>query len=595
MEITRSFDFLDQIGQKYADKEDMLAGIVDGEWKKYSSKDYLNNAYNVAYGLMALGLKKGDRIATISNNRPEWNFTDMGMAMAGMVQVPIYPTISAEEYEYILGHAEPKLVFLSDKGLNDKIAPIAKKNKSISDIYTFNEIEGAKHWTELAKLGEKNREKYKDELEKTKTSIDPSELLTILYTSGTTGVPKGVMLSHSNLVSNTLTADYHIGFGPEHRALSFLPISHVYERMVVYLYQHKGLSIYYAENLGTIARDAQSMRPHIFTAVPRLIEGVYDKIIGKGKDLTGIKKSLFFWAVKLGHKFDPEKKNGGFYGMKLKIADKLIFSKWRASLGDCRVMITGSAAIQPRLVRVFWAAGIELYEGYGLTETSPVISVANQRTREAKIGSAGIICKDVDVKIAEDGEIIVKGPNVMMGYYKNPEMTKEVIDKDGYFHTGDIGEIVESKWLKITDRKKEIFKLSSGKYIAPQAIENKFKESMFIEQLMVIGENQKFASAIIAPNFHFLHNWAGRHNFKFRDNDELIADKRVTDRVMEEIKEMNKKLGQTEQIKRFKLVSDSWTPDTGVMSPTMKLKRKVLSEKYAHLIEEIFSVDSNKE
>ncbi len=595
MEITRSFDLLDQIAQKYADKDDMLAAFVNGEWKKYSSKEYVTNAYNIAYGLMALGLKKGDRIVTISNNRPEWNFTDMGMAMAGMVQVPVYPTISADEYDYILGHAEPKLVILSDKGLHDKIAPIAKKKKSISDIYTFNEIEGAKHWTELAKLGEENSAKFKNELEKTKTSIDPSELLTILYTSGTTGVPKGVMLSHGNLVSNTLTADLHIGFGPEHRALSFLPISHVYERMVVYLYQHKGLSVYYAENLGTIARDAQSMRPHIFTAVPRLIEGVYDKIIGKGKDLTGIKKSIFFWAVRLGHKFDPEKKNGGFYGMKLKIADKLIFSKWRASLGDCRVMITGSAAIQPRLVRVFWAAGIELYEGYGLTETSPVISVANQRTKEAKIGSAGIICKGVDVKIAEDGEIIVKGPNVMMGYYKNEAMTKEVIDKDGYFHTGDIGEIVDGRWLKITDRKKEIFKLSSGKYIAPQAIENKFKESMFIEQLMVIGENQKFASAIIAPNFHFLHNWAGRHDFKFRDNDELIADKRVTDRVMKEVKEMNKNLGQTEQIKRFKLVSDSWTPDTGVMSPTMKLKRKVLAEKYAHLIDEIFSVDSDKE
>ncbi len=594
MEITRSFDFLDQIGQKYADKDDMLAGIEDGKWRKYSSKEYLHNAYNIAYGLLALGLKKGDRIATISNNRPEWNFTDMGIAMAGLIQVPIYPTISAEEYDYILGHAEPKLIFLSDKALLDKIAPIAK-NKGISDIYTFNSIEGGKHWTELRKLGENNSEKLKEELEKIKASIVPSELLTILYTSGTTGVPKGVMLSHSNLVSNALAACDHIGFGPENRALSFLPISHVYERMVCYLYQNKGLSIYYAENLGTIARDAQSMKPDLFTAVPRLIEGVYDKIIGKGKDLTGIKKSLFFWAVKLGHKFDPEKKNGGFYGMKLKIADKLIFSKWRASLGGCRTMITGSAAIQPRLVRVFWAAGIELYEGYGLTETSPVISVGNQQTKEARIGSAGIIIKDVEVKIAEDGEIITKGPNVMMGYYKDPEMTKEVMDDEGYFHTGDIGKIEDDRWLFITDRKKEIFKLSSGKYIAPQAIENKFKESMFIEQLMVIGENQKFASALIAPNFHFLHNWAQKHDFKFRDNKELIADKRVLDRFQEEVKEMNKKLGQVEQIKRFKLVYDDWTPVTGVMSPTMKLKRKVLAEKYAHLITEIFSVDSTKE
>ncbi len=593
MEITRSFDLLDQIGEKYGNKEDMLAGIVNGEWKKYSSKDYLHNAYSIAYGLMALGLKKGDKIATISNNRPEWNFTDMGMAMTGVVQVPIYPTISAEEYDYILGHAEPKLIFLSDKGLYDKISPIAKKSKSVTDIYTFNEIEGAKHWSEVKKLGEENEEKFKEELVKIKASIDPEELLTILYTSGTTGMPKGVMLSHKNLVSNTLAADYHIAFGPEHRALSFLPISHVYERMVVYLYQYKGISVYYAENLGTIARDAQSMEPSIFTAVPRLIEGVYDKIIGKGKDLTGIKKSIFFWAVKVGSKYDPQKKNGGFYGFKLKIADKLIFSKWRASLGGCRVMITGSAAIQPRLVKVFWGAGIELYEGYGLTETSPVVSVANQRTREARVGSAGIIVKDVEVKIAEDGEILVKGPNVMMGYYKDEAMTKEVME-DGYFHTGDIGK-VDGKWLFITDRKKEIFKLSSGKYIAPQAIENKFKESMFVEQLMVIGENQKFASAIIAPNMHFLHNWAQKHDFKFRDNDELIADKRVLDRFQQEVKEMNKNLGQTEQIKRFKLVAENWTPDAGFLSPTMKLKRKVLTAKYKDLIDEIFSVDSNKE
>ncbi len=595
MEITRSFDLLDQIGQKYADKEDMLAGIENGEWKKYSSKEYVDNAHKIAYGLLALGLKKGDKIATISNNRPEWNFTDMGMAMIGVVQVPIYPTISTEEYDYILGHAEPKLIFLSDKGLLEKITPIAKKNKSVSDIYTYNKLEGAKHWKEIRDLGAKNKEKYEKELKKIKDSIQPSELLSILYTSGTTGKPKGVMLSHANLVSNALAASDHIGYGPEHRALSFLPISHVYERMVCYLYHLKGLSIYYAENLGTIARDAQSMRPHIFTAVPRLIEGVYDKIIGKGKDLTGIKKTIFFWAVKLGHKFDPEKKNGGFYGFKLKIADKLIFSKWRASLGDCTTMITGSAAIQPRLVRVFWAAGIELYEGYGLTETSPVLSVANQITKEAKIGSAGIIIKDVDLKIADDGEIIAKGPNVMMGYYKDPEMTKEVIDEEGYFHTGDIGKIVDGKWLMITDRKKEIFKLSSGKYIAPQAIENKFKESMFIEQLMVIGENQKFASAIIAPNFHFLHNWAGRHDFKFRDNKELIQDKRVIDRIQKEVMGLNKQLGQTEQIKRFKLVCEDWTPAEGFMSPTMKLKRKVLAEKYAYLIDEIFSVNSDRE
>lgn len=594
MKITRSFDILDQIGEKYGHKPDMLAARIDGTWVKYSSKEYLNNAYAIAYGLLSLGLKKGDKIATISNNRPEWNFMDMGMSMAGVVQVPIYPTISTEEYDYILNHSAPKLVVVSDKQLFEKIKPIADKIKSITNVYTFNEVKGADNWAELKKLGDQNSEKYKDELVRIKASIDPSELLTILYTSGTTGMPKGVMLSHSNLVSNTIVCSAHINMGVENRALSFLPISHVYERMISYIYQYKGVSIYYAENVGTIARDAQEIMPHIFGAVPRLLESVYDKIIAKGKTLTGIKKAIFFWAVKLGNRFNPETGNGALYNMKLKIADKLIFSKWRAVLGGCNVIITGSAAIQPRLVKVFWAAGIEVYEGYGLTETSPVISVANQTTREVKIGSAGIIIKDVEVKIADDGEILAKGPNVMMGYYKEPEMTKEAIDKDGFFHTGDIGEIIEGRWLKITDRKKEIFKLSSGKYIAPQAIENKFKESFFIEQLMVIGENQKFASAIILPNLTYLREWAAEHHLKFESNEEMIKNKQVIDQIQSEVNNFNSQLGQVERIKRFKLVADEWTPQSGVMSPTMKLKRKVLSEKYSNLIQEIFAVDAEK-
>ena len=594
MEISRSFDLLDQIGQKYGQKEDMLAARIDGSWQKYSSADYVKNASNVAYGLLSLGLKKGDKIATISNNRPEWNFMDMGMAMAGLVQVPIYPTISSEEYEYILDHAAPKLVVLSDKSLYEKISPIAAKIKSISTVYTFNTVQGASHWTEIRDLGAKNEEKYKDELIKIKASIDPSELLTILYTSGTTGMPKGVMLSHHNLISNTIACNTHINMGVENRALSFLPISHVYERMISYIYQYKGVSIYYAENVGTIARDAQEIKPHIFGAVPRLLESVYDKIIAKGKDLKGIKKSIFFWAVKLGNKFDPEHGNGFFYKIKLKIADTLIFSKWRAVLGGCSVIITGSAAIQPRLVRVFWAAKIEVYEGYGLTETSPVISVSNQTTREVKIGSSGIIIKDVQVKIAEDGEILAKGPNVMMGYYKEPELTREAIDKDGYFHTGDIGEIVDGRWLKITDRKKEIFKLSSGKYIAPQAIENKFKESFFIEQLMVIGENQKFASAIILPSFSYLKDWASEHGIEYTSDEEMIQNKKVIDQIQKEVNKFNSQLGQVERLKRFKLVRDEWSPQSGVMSPTMKLKRKVLAEKYADLIQEIFAVDAEK-
>jgi long-chain acyl-CoA synthetase len=594
MEITRTFDMLDQIGEKYGHKEDILAARSNGGWKKYSSKEYVSTATAIAYGLMALGLKPGDRIVTISNNRPEWNFMDMGMSMAGIVQVPVYPTISAEEYAYILDHAAPKLVVLSDKPLYDKIHPIAAKVKSISDVYTFNEIEGAKNWQEIVALGNANAEKLGGQLEKIKKSIQPEDLLTILYTSGTTGMPKGVMLSHRNLVSNTIACNRHINLGSEHRALSFLPISHVYERMINYIYQYKGISVYYAENIGTIARDAQDIRPNIFGAVPRLLESVYDKIIAKGTELKGIKKTIFFWAVKLGNQFDPENGNGAWYKMKLKVADKLIFSKWREVLGGCNVIITGSAAIQPRLVRVFWAAGLEVYEGYGLTETSPVISVANQTTREVMVGSAGQIIDGVEVKIAEDGEILARGPNVMMGYYKDPEMTREVIDADGFFHTGDIGEIAKGNWLKITDRKKEIFKLSSGKYIAPQAIENKFKESFFIEQLMVIGFCQKFASAIIHPNLPYLKEWAEEHGMTFSSNEEMIRDRKVVEQIQKEVNKLNAQLGQVERIKRFRLVADEWTPQSGLMSPTMKLKRKVIADKYKDLIQEIFSVDAEK-
>ncbi|MFZ5942356.1 MAG: AMP-dependent synthetase/ligase [Bacteroidota bacterium] len=593
--MKRTFDILDRLESIVPDKEDMLAARVNNQWVKYSTRDYRRYSTLLAYGLMALGIKKGDRIATISNNRPEWNFMDIALSMGGFVHVPVYPTIGDEEYKYIFNHAEPQLVIVSDSALYKRISVLAESAPSIRDIYTYNDVEGARSWKELVSLGEANEEKYRAELEETKKNIGEDDLLTLLYTSGTTGMPKGVMLTHKNLVSNAVTCDYHVDYGTKDRALSFLPISHVYERMINMLFQYKGMSIYYAENMGTIARDAQEVNPAIFGAVPRLLENVYDKILGKGKDLKGITRSIFFWAVNLGLKYNPGGKNGFFYMLQLKIADKLVFSKWRSSLGGTKTIITGGAAIQPRLIRVFMAAGIEVYEGYGLTETSPVIAVGNQRTKEFRLGCAGLIIKDVEVKIAEDGEIIVRGPNVMRGYYKQPDLTKEAIDEDGYFHTGDIGEIVEGRFLKITDRKKEIFKLSSGKYIAPQAIENKFKESFFIEQLMVIGEHQKFASALISPNFHFLHNWAAKHDFKFRDNEQLIKDQRVIERFQQEVNELNKSLGQVERIKRFRLVKEEWSPATGEMSPTLKLKRKVLAEKYKDIIQEIYSVDSDKE
>jgi long-chain acyl-CoA synthetase len=594
MEVTRTFDILDLYREKHI-KDDALAAKENGVWVKYSSAKYVENATLISYGLLASGLKKGDKVVTITNNRPEWNFLDMGMSQAGFIHVPIYPTISADEYAYILNHAEPQMVFISDKMLFEKIKPICEKISSIKAIFTFNQVEGVKNWQELLELGKKNEGKYRDELDKIKNSINPEDMVTILYTSGTTGFPKGVILTHDNLISNVKAS---VGVHPldyRHKALSFLPISHVYERMLNYHFQYKGISIYYAENMGTIAANAQEIKPDLFSTVPRLLEGIYDKIIGKGKDLSFPKKQIFFWAVNLGLRFEHNHKNGWWYHFRLKIADKLIFSKWRAVLGgNVQIMVSGAAALQPRLIRIFWAAGIKILEGYGLTETSPVIAVNNLTTNEIVFGTVGPPVDRVQVRIADDGEILCKGPNVMSGYYKEPELTRQVIDADGWFHTGDVGTIVDNKYLKITDRKKEIFKLSSGKYIAPQVIENKLKESFFIQQVMVVGENEKFASAIISPNFPFLHEWASRHEMKYQDNEELIGLKQVIDRFQREVNDVNKSLGEHEKIKRIRLVKDEWTTNTGELSPTLKLKRKPLYDKYEPILKEIYSAGKSE-
>ncbi len=590
MEITRTFEILDRLLENYPQKDDILAGKENNQWVKYSCKDYVELATIVSYGLLALGMKKGDKIAMVSNNRPEWNFIDMGISQAGMILVPIYPTIGVEEYEYILDDAKPKLIFVSDKGLFEKIKPIVDKAASIEGIYTINKVEGAKNWTEVKELGEKNADKYRDELVNIKESIKSGDLVTLIYTSGTTGNPKGVMLSHSNLMSNVIASSVVHPYGPESNSLSFLPLCHIYERMLNYHFQYKGVSIYYAENMGTIVNDLKDIKPVLFSTVPRLLETVYDKIIGKGKDLPYIKKQIFFWAVNLGMKFKLHGANSWFYKKRLKIADKLIFSKWREALGgNVGIIVSGGAALQPRLATIFWAAGIRVLEGYGLTETSPVVAVGNMVTDEIMVGAVGPLIKDVEVKIADDGEILCKGPNIMMGYYNKPELTKEVIDEDGWFHTGDIGMMIDNKYLKITDRKKEIFKLSSGKYIAPQVIENKFKESFFIQQLMVIGENEKFASALISPNFEFLHNWCSIHDVKYRDNKELIQIPEVVARYQKEVKEINKNLALHEQIKRSRLVYKEWTPGTGELSPTLKLKRNFIYKEYEHIIKDIFS------
>ena len=579
---------------QFPDKTDVLAGKVEGKWRRYTVQEYIDYCDWVSYALLSTGIKKGDKIAIISNNRPEWNFTDFGISQIGAVSVPIYPTISSEEYAYILGHVEPKLVFISDKNLYEKIKPIADQNPGISDIYTFDDVSKAKQFIEFIRLGKERASGLKDELERAKAAVKPSDLVTIIYTSGTTGFPKGVMLVHSNLVSNFIEQSFIHPLGPEAKVLSFLPLSHIYERSLTYHFQYKGVSIYYAESVGTIMDNLKEIRPDVIAVVPRLLERIFDRIISKGKELRGLKKIIFFWAVNLGLRYELNRGNGWFYEMKLLLANRLIFKKWREALGGkLKIISSAGAPLQPRLIRIFWAAGIQILEGYGLTETSPVVTINNLISGEVMFGTVGPVLKDVQVKIAEDGEILTKGPNLMVGYYKEPKLTEEAIDSDGWFHTGDIGTFINDKYLKITDRKKEIFKISSGKYIAPQVIENKLKESMFIDQVMVIGENQKFASALITPDFQFLHKWASDENILFRDNEELISNTLVFARYQKEVNEMNLSLSDHERIKRFRLIPDEWTSQTGELSPTLKLKRKVLYLKYCDVISEIFSVDKN--
>jgi len=595
MEITRTFDLLERYKELYP-MEAALAGKQDGVWVKYSSQDYINYANYVSCGLLSLGYKKGDKIATILNSRPEWNFIDMGLSQIGIVHVPIYPTIGTEEYDYILRHSEVKAVFIANKLIWNKVKPIINNVSTIQSIYCLSEIEDLTPWNVVIDAGKENYDKLIGEVKSIKEGISPDEMMSIIYTSGTTGNPKGVMLSHNNIVSNFIsTSKAHVlGFG--HRTLSFLPLCHIYERMMNYHFQYKGIAIYYAESLGTITADIKDVKPHIFNTVPRLLEKIYDGIIGKGKNLPYIKKQIFFWAVNLGLRYQLNHKYRFFYNLKLKIARKLIFSKWKEALGvDDLIITSGGAALQERLAHIFWAAGIDVIEGYGLTETSPVISVNSHTPLICKFGTVGKILENVQVKIDDDGEILSKGPNLMLGYYKEPELTKEVIDQDGWFHTGDIGHIDSEGFLKITDRKKEMFKTSAGKYIAPQVIENKFKESFFIEQLMVIGENEKFASALISPNFPFLHDWCSIHKVQFRDNCDLVRLPEVNARYQKEVNKYNAVLGEHERIKRFRLVCEEWTAQSGELSPTQKLKRNVVGEKYKDIIAEIYQYDKKQQ
>lgn len=587
MDITRLFDLAANFHRKYP-KTDAFAAKENGKWVTYSSEAFVEHVNNFSYGLLAMGLQRGDKIALLSNNRPEWNFADLGMLQAGVINVPIYPTISETDLQFILNDAEIKYVIVSSKDLYEKVKRVTASLASVKNIYTFNRTEGAKHWSEITELGKKNRDKAK--LDAISSTIKNEDLATILYTSGTTGTPKGVMLSHNNLLSNVWASRTLIPADYTGRALSFLPLNHVYERMLTYLYMYVGISIYYAESLDTIGENLKEVKPEVFSCVPRLLEKVYDKIVAKGSELKGFKRALFFWSIEVAEQYDPAKNMGAWYNMKLAIARKLVFSKWREALGGkVKCAVSGGAALHPRLARIFWAAGIPVLEGYGLTETSPVVAVNNLQPGCVKIGTVGPLLENVKVKIAEDGEILVKGPNIMMGYYKRPDATAEVLDSEGWFHTGDIGILEDGKYLKITDRKKEIFKTSGGKYIIPQMIENKLRESRFIEQVMVVGENQKYAAALIVPAFAFVKDWCARKGVNCPTNEELIKNPEVITRIREEIDRVNKGLAQFETIKKFELLPREWSIDKGELTPKLSLKRKVILEKNKELVEKMYA------
>lgn len=587
--ITRLFDF----PYYQLEKNDLPKAFVtkyNGKWVATSTQEYINQANAISRALLRLGVQKNDKIAIISStNRTEWNVMDIGILQVGAQSVPIYPTITEEDYEYILNHCEAKYCFVSDQEILRKLNAIIKNTSSLVEVFSFDAIEGCKNWSELLELG--SNEENQNEVEERKNEVLPEDLATIIYTSGTTGKPKGVMLSHHNIVSNVLDSSPRIPFNEGSSvALSFLPVCHIFERVILYIYQYYSVSIYFAESIEKVAENIKEVKPTVFSVVPRLLEKVYDKIYAKGAELSGIKKKLFFWAIELGLKYEPYGANGWWYELQLKIARKLIFSKWKEGMGgNLNVMVSGSAALQTRLTRVFAAAEMPVMEGYGLTETSPVISVNDVNNGGFKIGTVGRIIQNIEIKIAEDGEILCKGSNVMMGYYKDPELTNEVI-KDGYFHTGDIGEIDHDGFLKITDRKKEMFKTSGGKYIAPQLIENTMKQSRFIEQIMVIGAGEKMPAAFIQPSFDFLKDWAKLHQIEIgNSNEEISSNPQVIARIQEEVDSLNVKFGNWEKIKRFELTPNIWSIDGGELTPTLKLKRKVILEKYQLLYDKIYT------
>lgn len=582
--ITRVFDLLKHVQKKFQ-LDDILAGKHEGKWTKYSTNKFLDLVDQTSRGLVALGIKKNDKVAIMSPNRPEWTICDFGIIQLGAVQVPMYPTLSTNDIRFILKDANVKVIFVSDKSLFDKINTIEQQLGHEVKIFTFDEVPDVPNWKTVVDLGKQHPE---IDLQPYRDQTTPEDLLTLIYTSGTTGTPKGVMLTHHNLISNVLATVklYPPKFS---KALSFLPLSHIFERMVLYMYLYRGVSVYYAESIETISSDLKEVKPHGFTTVPRLLEKVYDRIVTTGKALTGIKRLLFFWSLNLGLRYELDGKNGWWYELQLAIANLLVFPKWREALGgEIMAIASGGAALQSRLARIFWAAKIPVLEGYGLTETSPVVSVNGLDKGATKFSTVGKPIEGVEVKIASDGEILCKGPNIMKGYYNQPELTAEAIDTEGFFHTGDIGELVDGKYLRITDRKKEMFKTAGGKYVAPQTLENKFQESIFIEQVLVFGENKKFPGAFIVPAFEVLKNWCQKKGIPYTTNAEMIKNPEVVEKYQREVSHYNQDFGNWERIKKFKLLPKEWTIDGGELTPKLSLKRKTILQKNEDLIDEIY-------
>ncbi len=587
MDYKRLFDILENQSTEKGDFPFLSTKITTPEgkiWKTYTFKDTQQYANRITQLLMNLGIKRDDKIALIANNRPEWNFVDLGCLQLGAVDVPMYPTIAEKDYEFIFNDAGIKYAFVGDEAIYKKVLPLVGRVSSLKGIYTFDKIEGANNLEESLPTAVDLAA-----ITASKAQVNEDDLATIIYTSGTTGNPKGVMLTHKNIVSNITSVKEVTPFMAGAKSLSFLPLCHSFERLSYYAYLSKGIHIHYAENLETIAENLKEVRPYCFTTVPRLLEKVYERIMERGNALEGFKRKLFFWSIDLGLKYELGKDLGGWYKFKLGIARKLVFSKWLEALGgEVQFIVTGAAPMQPRLIKLFSAAGVIVLEGYGLTETSPVLCANRIEEKDRAIGTVGMPIPHVTIKLADDGEILAKGPNIMKGYYNRPDLTAEVIDAEGWFHTGDIGEWVDGKFLKITDRKKELFKTSGGKYIAPQVIENKMKESRYIEQIMVVGESERFVSALIVPSFMNLKDWAKENGVTLTDNKQVVDNSKIKDLINSEIDRLNKDFGKWEQIKKFTLLSDEWTIEGGELTPTLKLKRKAVMERNKKYVEEMY-------